>query len=568
MSGYGEGVRTYSGLLRAAALLFFAVWATLSVSAFAVTTPTVCIAPVNGAPDAARRLADPGRLDCSGEHNRYGAGDFVAQLRFAPIQAPADDPLVLRTTSVWQRSARIHFRYGDASEATLDYSSRDVSRFMTIGAIFEFPVPIRSAALETVFIETRGSGNLRGVVLGPQLMTRSESFDLRQKMTVLYSVFAGLALALIVYNLSLWAAMRHRFQLYYCAMVAAIAGYAFSSSGTLLIALPWFDNNARLGINYFLLVMTAAMALQFVRHFFGTGVVGARLSRTAAVLTGVAVLSTLLFAVLAPWQIWALDRFYFISLFTMLCLLPPMLFNAWRARSPYLWMFVIAWSAPFATSLLRAMHGFNLIGYSFWLDNGNIIAMAIEALLSSILVTMRLRELSSERDNALAGEQIARRLASTDPLTGLLNRRAFLDLAIGRKGRNRLFLIDIDNFKLVNDRLGHERGDEVLRGVAEAIQQARPGKSLAVRLGGEEFALLVPRSAFDDCTADTVLDAVRQRTMPQGAQVTVSIGFADGALSSEEDWKRLYRLADSALLRAKSDGRDRACKATDFRVAA
>ena len=513
-------------------------------------------------------MARPESLDCSGDHSRYVAGDFVAQLRFAPIRAPADDPLVLRTTSVWQQSARIHFRYADASEATLDYSSADVSRFMTIGAIFEFPVPTRPAALESIFIETRGSGNLRGVVLGPQLMTRGEAYGLREKMTVLYAAFAGLALALFVYNLSLWAAMRHRFQLYYCAMVAAISGYTASSSGFLLIALPWFDNNARLGVNYFLLVMTAAMALQFVRHFFGTKAIGERLGRACALLTAIAIFSTLLFSALAPWQIWVLDRFYFIALFAMLCLLPPILFKAWQVRSPYLWMFVVAWSAPFAMSFLRAMHGFNLIGYSFWLDNGNLIAMAIEALLSSILVTMRLRKLSSERDNALAGEQIARRLASTDPLTGLLNRRAFLDLAIGRKGRHRLMLIDIDNFKLVNDRLGHERGDEVLRGVADAIQQCRPGRSLAVRLGGEEFALLIPRVAFDACTPDMMLDAVRQRTMPQGAQVTVSIGFADSAIGSEEDWKRLYRLADSALLRAKSDGRDRACRATDFRVAA
>ena len=139
-------------------------------------------------------------------------------------------------------------------------------------------------------------------------MTRNESFELRQNMTVLYSAFAGLALALFVYNLSLWAAMRHRFQLYYCAMVAAISGYTASSSGFLLIALPWFDNNVRLGVNYFLLVTTAAMALQFVRHFFDPRTIGAGLSRAVAVLTGVAVLSTLLFAALAPWNIWLLEE--------------------------------------------------------------------------------------------------------------------------------------------------------------------------------------------------------------------------------------------------------------------
>jgi PleD family two-component response regulator len=54
--------------------------------------------------------------------------------------------------------------------------------------------------------------------------------------------------------------------------------------------------------------------------------------------------------------------------------------------------------------------------------------------------------------------------------------------------------------------------------------------------------------------------------MPMGAQVTVSIGYAEGRVGSESDWKRLYRLADAALYRAKADGRDRACRTTDFTV--
>ncbi len=558
---------TRSILLRFAALLVFAMSAGLSASAFAAPL-TTCIAPVSSAADAARRIAQPGSLDCSGQHNRYGSGDFVAQLRFPATQAKADDPLVLRMTSVWQQSARIHFVYADGTQQKQDFLASDAARFMTIGAIFEFPVPSSSSALKTIFIETHGSGNLRGVVIGPQLMTRSESYALRVKVAVLYAAFAGLALALIVYNLSLWAAMLHRFQLYYCAMVGSMAAYTASASGFLMIAFPAIDNNIRLGVNYFMLVLTAIMALQFIINFFGPQLIGGKLNRVISALSVIAITSTLLFTAFAPWHIWALDRFYFLSLFALLCLMPPILWRAWKAQSPYLTMFIFAWSAPFITSFLRAMHGFNLLPYSFWLDNGNLVAMSVEALLSSILVTARLREISNERDDAVAGEQIARRLASTDPLTGLLNRRAFLDLAIGRRGVHRLLLIDIDNFKLINDRIGHESGDVVLHAVAQAIQNCRPMRSLAVRLGGEEFGLLIPRASFADCTPDMVLNAVRHHAMPMDLKVTISIGFTDGTLDSDEDWKRLYRVADSALLRAKSDGRDRACRATDFRVAA
>ena len=153
-------------------------------------------------------------------------------------------------------------------------------------------------------------------------------------------------------------------------------------------------------------------------------------------------------------------------------------------------------------------------------------------------------------------------------MTGLLNRRAFLDRAIGRRTQQVLLLIDIDHFKSVNDRLGHEAGDRVLVAVAEAIRSSQPSRSLAVRLGGEEFAMLIPRSDASRFSAETLLAAVRAGTMPQGIRVTVSIGMSEGQLGTEGDWKRLYRLADAALYRAKADGRDRFCKATDFRSAA
>jgi diguanylate cyclase (GGDEF)-like protein len=248
----------------------------------------------------------------------------------------------------------------------------------------------------------------------------------------------------------------------------------------------------------------------------------------------------------------------------MMALVFPVVWAAWQARSRYFNLFLLAWSAPILVSIARGAHGFGLVPYSFWLDNGNLIALCVESVFSTLLIVARIRELSRERDNALEGEQSALRLAGSDPLTGLLNRRAFLDKAIGREGGFRLMLLDIDSFKAINDRLGHEAGDRVLLALAEVIQAVRPKVSLAVRLGGEEFALLIPLSRQAECLPDSVVGAVRAKAMPLGQTVTVSLGFADGSVATEEDWKRLYRLADAALYRAKSDGRDRACRATDF----
>ncbi len=527
-----------------------------------------CIAQISEGETAGGIAAQQDRFDCRAEQNLKGSGDFAVLLRFVPVQPALDDPLVLRTNSVWQDAEYIRFRYADGHEQSLDFTSRTASRYITMGAIMEFPVPRHGAPLSSILIETQGSANLRGVVLGTSIIPRTEANLTKLWLVALYTGFAGLALALIVYNFSLWAAMRHRFQLYYCSMIAALAAYTFTSSGSLMLFATWIDNNDRLRLNYILLAISGITALRFIRNFFGAEVCGPRLTIAIRWSGYAALASALAFAALAPWQAHLLDRLYFIGMTAMLIMVFPLLYNAWRVRNRYLGLFLLAWSAPIIISVMRAAHGFNLIPQMFLLDNGNLVALSIEALLSSLLITARLRELGEERDHALQGEQTALHLANTDSLTGLLNRRSFLDFAIGSRSRQRLMLIDIDHFKLVNDRIGHEAGDQVLVAVANAIEACRPPRSLAVRLGGEEFALLMPRSLAEQCLPENLLEAVRCQIMPQGVKVTVSIGFSDGQVASEKDWKRLYRLADAALYRAKADGRDRACKATDFSVAA
>lgn len=517
-------------------------------------------------PDAA--LRSPEKFSCGARQNSLGSGDFVTQLRFAPVLPDPSDPLVLRTASVWQDSVKARFQYADGSEAVTVVDSRSITRLISIGAIVEYRVPVRQAALKSIILETRGSVNVRGVVLGAKLMSETEAHGLKLWLAAIYGIFAGLSLALFIYNLSLWRALRHRFQLYYAAMVGALASYAFTSSGALSLLLPFIDNNARLRINYILLTACAITGMRFVRRFFEPDVCSEALSTTIRVMGVFAMVSSLAFAMFAPWKMSFLDKAYYLSMSGYLLLVFPLLYTAWRQKARHFGLFMLAWAAPILVSTLRAAYGFNLVPYSILLDNGNLIAMAIEAVFSSVMVTARLRDLTMERDDARAGERTARRLANTDPLTGLLNRRAFLDLAIGRRTQHRLLLIDIDHFKSVNDRLGHEAGDRVLEAVAQAIQEVRPERSLAVRLGGEEFALLIPRSIADKCKPEQILEAVRTASMPQGRKVTVSIGLSEGMMASEEDWKRLYRLADAALYRAKADGRDRVCKATDFRSAA
>ncbi len=162
-----------------------------------------------------------------------------------------------------------------------------------------------------------------------------------------------------------------------------------------------------------------------------------------------------------------------------------------------------------------------------------------------------------------------RRLALVDPLTGLSNRRDFNEQADRELSRSRrqgtptaLLLMDLDWFKTINDRFGHPAGDDVLIKVAHLINGVTRAEDVAVRLGGEEFALLMPGTDRNEALA--VAERLRvgiAAAQHGGAEldtftVTISIGVAVCA-SGQTSTKDFYRLADEALMRAKTKGRNR-----------
>jgi diguanylate cyclase (GGDEF)-like protein len=200
--------------------------------------------------------------------------------------------------------------------------------------------------------------------------------------------------------------------------------------------------------------------------------------------------------------------------------------------------------------------------------------VAIVLLLTAALPVTHIRALRRQRARLLADvadkTHALEVLARTDALTGLANRRVFdatLEQAIDERKRPALLLIDVDHFKRYNDALGHHAGDLCLVEVAALLRRCvRSDGDLAARLGGEEFALLLPgghagaaRAAADRVLAAFVERALAHPDSPVAASVTVSIGYAVAVPG--EDATTLYRRADSALYLAKSDGRARAVEA-------
>ncbi|WP_404709875.1 GGDEF domain-containing protein [Sphingomonas sp. MMS24-J13] len=161
----------------------------------------------------------------------------------------------------------------------------------------------------------------------------------------------------------------------------------------------------------------------------------------------------------------------------------------------------------------------------------------------------------------------ARRLAATDMLTGLLNRRGFEEAARAliasarRHGRSvAVVVINVDRFKQVNDRFGHPAGDRVLCQLCGTIAEGIGRRDIFARIGGEEFALVMADVDLEaaECAAEVLRAAVAEMVVDLATplQVTASFGVAE-LRDSDGELADVVRRADEALYRAKETGRDR-----------
>jgi two-component system, cell cycle response regulator len=156
----------------------------------------------------------------------------------------------------------------------------------------------------------------------------------------------------------------------------------------------------------------------------------------------------------------------------------------------------------------------------------------------------------------------ARQLADLDALTGLHNRRYFhetLNREVARAHRygRRLALVvfDLDDFKAINDRIGHLAGDSVLAEVAERVRSVVRSADVACRVGGDEFGIILPESTLTDAEqlSHRMQAAVASRPIGDAGMLQLSAGAAE--LRAEDDATRFFERADDALYRAKESGK-------------
>jgi len=221
------------------------------------------------------------------------------------------------------------------------------------------------------------------------------------------------------------------------------------------------------------------------------------------------------------------------------------------ARVAWTTMGVVAVAFAVLASVSRGVDGLVL-----WLEVTSSITVICWMVVRLQRQSLRLRE-------TLAN------LARTDPLTGLINRRGFDEALAREQSRHRrggppmsLLLVDIDHFKRVNDSWGHQAGDATLRRLGLLLAGRFRTMDVVGRIGGEEFAALIPDCDIDRALerAQELCDTVRTETEAWPHPITVSVGVAtspDVPLAPAE----LMAAADTALYAAKASGRDRVARA-------
>ncbi|HOX33385.1 MAG TPA: diguanylate cyclase [Spirochaetales bacterium] len=235
--------------------------------------------------------------------------------------------------------------------------------------------------------------------------------------------------------------------------------------------------------------------------------------------------------------------------------------------------YLVGWSFLAAGGLAFALMGLKLLGVSFWTVNGVAVGMVFQALLLSMAMGERVRQLRKEKELHQRNEARYRELSLTDPLTGLYNKRYFASKLESEAAHARrigrplsLVFLDLDDFKAVNDGRGHPFGDLVLAALAAELREALRDSDVACRYGGEEFAVIMPGAGLAEAAAagERIRARVASRGLPPGERrpqaLTISLGAAE--LAEGEGSEGLLARADAAMYEAKRQGKNRVVLAT------
>ncbi|MGU3577024.1 diguanylate cyclase [Brucellaceae bacterium C25G] len=380
------------------------------------------------------------------------------------------------------------------------------------------------------------------------------------RLLIILAGLAGMLVMPLIFNAAFYRILREAFVLWHSALTLSLLSTIILTSGLSVV----FYDLPSMTLSWMTTVVFGAMVaagVMFTYSFIEPGMMNPRLRRLLPYCALWSMALSILHAAF-PFVARSMQTSMYTAAFTpVLIVFMLAMYDALRRGSHAAKFQAIGYTPIILVGSTRMITGI-IPGFH---SNDAMILFYIgclwEVLFTTLGVAERFVTMKRERDRARYEADILEKLSETDPLTGLLNRRAierqFKQLKA--EGFSSLAVIDIDHFKTINDHGGHSTGDEVLKCVAYALHAGPDVR--AYRLGGEEFVLLLRGTDTErqaELRRQAIPSIVAQTITGLTWPVTASMGFTN--ITNDESFQILYERADKLLYKAKSDGRNRSVK--------
>jgi len=508
---------------------------------------------------------------------RLAAGDFQRSTAAVPnlgnrapprwmhldIDNPGAAPLAYRLyiaegwtdkLDVWlvaPAGATRHWRAGD---------ERSPSHFLRMGLGFAFDASLPPGHSE-LFVR---ADSIDSAALALRLIPQAATGELEGAAQHWLGLVHGFLLALVAAYGLLWLALRETNLLRYVVYVGSYLYMHLSYSGFAARAV-WPDTPAVAQFAILIgMTLFSSSGLWFARGFLGLAEFAPKVDRVVAWIVRIA-LAVMAVCVLTNSKAVAVDlAFAYIMLFTFVMVGLGIL--GVRHGRDQATIFLAATLLSMAGALVTTLAVMGRVPFSALTFRAVEVGVMVEAAIWSLALGLRLRRQQQDRARALE-------LASHDPLTGLYNRRGFLEQALpvfSTSTRNErplaVVMLDIDHFKQINDVHGHDAGDRTLVAVADQLRNTCRLGDIVARWGGEEFVMLLPETPGD--SAHELAERLRELfagtvvVLGDGGSATFTASFGVAVRSDATTLEDVLRASDAALYAAKHAGRDRVVSTT------
>ena len=468
----------------------------------------------------------------------------------------------------FSRSARFetitfHAIDGDGAVRSLVLREAD-GRPFAAGPVFQLPLPEITPRTTTLIARIEAPHSVP--LLTEARITHDPGLaDWSQIDMMLLAFVAGMLVLPLLFDISFFVVLRERFVVLHAAMVTAMMTYVLTAGG-LISAFVTLPVAVIAVVGPLSWAVGAGISALFLASFLERGA-QSRLMRQVTIATG-------WFTMIVPGffalQLDATQRFddvgYFLAFLPAIIVISAAVIEAIARGSRSGRFLAVAWAPIIVASIERLLRGLGWHTGPSSLDQMLYVAVGIEVVVISLAIADRFLALRRERDAALTEARMLEQISTRDSLTGLMNRRAIearFDELLAQ-GFDTFALVDLDRFKAINDVHGHQVGDAALVACASAIRSSGDRDAVAVRLGGEEFVVLL-RGPRPIERAEALRQAIPMRIAKEvpglDLPVTASMGVVvlGDAGRQKMAFAEFYARADALMYEAKASGRNRLC---------